>query len=522
MRGSFQITEELCYEKEAIAYIRFSAPIQQYGDSLRRQNQLVDEWLVQNPDYELDDLTYQDLGLSAFNGMHALRGALSDFLDAIEHGFIKKGTVLLVESLDRLSREKIGDATERLRHILKAGVEVVTLSDRTHYNEASLDDPYVLIKAILIAQRANEESEIKSKRMRSVWQKKREDAEYNGKLLTRSCPRWLRTTDDGKSFEILPQQAKTIKYIFKLRLKGHSLNGITKILNDKKIQTLSGKPGVWSPSTIEKILANKAVTGTYCPSYRTMSKGVKNIDNYFPSIISKKTFQDVQEVRLTPFGRDKTYDNPYLINLFRSILRCSSCGCSIIMTGIDSKGMGYYVCPMRRLHRCNTPPIKRDITDRVLVSVLLANMDYLQASFSGKNAIKQLENYLVDTQIKINHLLDALQVAPDVTELANRVRILSKELRDGELRLRTLRFRGGNATGEAVANMDLSNKINRVKCRNYALSNIEKIIINTSTQQCDIYLMNGLVIINFPLRKTIHPDNFISSLAFIDNNTLIF
>lgn len=253
-----------------------------------------------------------------------------------------------------------------------------------------------------------------------------------------------------------------------------------------------------------------------------MSKGVKNIDNYFPSIISKKTFQDVQEVRLTPFGRDKTYDNPYLINLFRSILRCSSCGCSIIMTGIDSKGMGYYVCPMRRLHRCNTPPIKRYITDRVLVSVLLANMDYLQASFSGKNAIKQLENYLVDTQIKINHLLDALQVAPDVTELANRVRILSKELRDGELRLRTLRFRGGNATGEAVANMDLSNKINREKCRNYALSNIEKIIINTSTQQCDIYLMNGLVIFNFPLGKTIHPDNFISSLAFIDNNTLIF
>lgn len=112
------------------------------------------------------------MGLSAFNGINALRGALSDFLDAIEHGFIKKGTVLLVESLDRLSREKIGDSTERLRHILKAGVEVVTLSDRMHYNEESLDDPYVLIKAILIAQRANEESEIKSKRMRSVWQKK--------------------------------------------------------------------------------------------------------------------------------------------------------------------------------------------------------------------------------------------------------------------------------------------------------------------------------------------------------------
>lgn len=129
--------------------------------------------MASNPEYELDDLTYQDLGLSAFNGAHAHRGALSDFLDAIEHGFIEKGTVLLVESLDRLSREKIGDATERLRHILKAGVEVITLSDQTHYDESSLDDPYFLIKAILIAQRANEESEIKSRRMKSVWQKKK-------------------------------------------------------------------------------------------------------------------------------------------------------------------------------------------------------------------------------------------------------------------------------------------------------------------------------------------------------------
>lgn len=164
----------------------------------------------------------------------------------------------------------------------------------------------------------------------------------------------------------MPQHAKTIKYIFKLRLKGHSLNGITKILNDKKTQTLTGNPGIWNPSTIEKILGNKAVTGTYCPSYRTMSKGVKNIDNYYPRIISYKIFQDVQEIRLTPFGRDKTYDNPYLINLFRSILRCSSCGCSIIMTGIDNKGMGYYVCPMRRLHRCSTPQLGETLLTRFL------------------------------------------------------------------------------------------------------------------------------------------------------------
>lgn len=450
-----------------------------------------------------------------------MRGALADFIEAIEHGFIRQGTVLLVESLDRLSREKIGDATERLKHILKAGVEVVTLSDQTHYNEASLDDPYVLIKAILIAQRANEESQIKSLRMRSAWQKKRDDAEKNGTLLTRSCPRWLKITDDGKSFEVISLHVKSITKIFKLRLKGHSLNSITKILNDNNIPNLSGGLGHWNPSTIEKLLGNKALIGTYSPSYRTMSKGVKDIPGYFPSVISMKLFLDVQEIRLSPFGREINKDNPYLINLFRSILYCNLCGHSIIMSGIDAKGMGYYVCPMRRLHRCNTPPIRRDIADRALVHVLLRCIDAMQMDYSGGGTIKQYEMHLIELQKNINHLVEALQVAPDVRELAEKVREVSKELRDGELRLRTLKSRSKYAGGEEVANMDLGIKNNRERCRNFALRYIEKIMINTSINQCDVYLMNGLKILNFPLVKHLHPDSFISSLKYIDNNTLI-
>lgn len=357
--------------------------------------------------------------------------------------------------------------------------------------------------------------------MRSAWQKKRDDAEKNGTLLTRSCPRWLKVTDNGKGFEVITQHAKTINYIFKLRLKGHSLNAITKLLNDRNTPTFKGKPGVWNPSTIEKVLGNKAVIGTLSPSYRTMSKGVKDIPGYFPPVITEKLFQNVQQIRLMPFGRDKLYENPYLINIFRSILRCSACGCSIIMSGIDLKGGGYYVCPMRRLHRCDTPAMRRDAADRSLIGVLLFSMDHLQINGGGINTIKQLEFNLFELHEKINHLVDALQIAPDVSELASRVKILSKELRDGELKLRTLKTRSLNTASESISNLDLSDKNNREKCRNFALRNILKIIIYTSKQQCDIYLMNGLVILNFPLNKSIHPENLISSLAFINDNTLI-
>lgn len=79
---------------------------------------------------------------------------------------------MLVESLDRLSREKVGEAIERLKLILNHGIDVITLCDNTVYNIDSLNEPYSLIKAILIAQRANEESEIKSSRVKLSWKKK--------------------------------------------------------------------------------------------------------------------------------------------------------------------------------------------------------------------------------------------------------------------------------------------------------------------------------------------------------------
>ncbi len=461
------------------------------------------------------------MGLSAFSGANALRGALSDFLDAVEHGYIQPGTALLVESLDRLSREKIGDATDRLKSILKAGIDVVTLTDHTRYTRDSLDDPYALIKAILIAQRANEESEIKSRRMRSAWQKKREDAEKSGKLITRACPRWLRVSGDGNSFEIIEEHKKTILKIFKLRLKGHSLNGITKILNDKCVITLTGETGRWNPSTIEKLLGNKALNGTYVPSYQTMSKGVKEIAGYFPVVIPDKLFNDVQNVRLAPYGR-KNNDNPYLINIFRSVLRCKCCGRSIIMTGIDNRGMGYYVCPMRRLHRCDTPHIRRDVVDDILIGTIVYAMDWFQHNYSLNGVVKQLEAQLIELQIKINRLIEALQLAPDVEQLAGKVRELNKELRSGELKLQAMKGKSAISTSIDIPLLDLSDVKNRERCREYVIKRLKKIDLDTVGGCCDVYMTSGIKLINFPLKKKVSQESLINSLGYIDDGYLFF
>ncbi len=160
--------------RRAISYIRFSSERQLKGDSVRRQSKLVTDWLDKNPEFYLDSsLSFKDLGKSAFSGKH-LKGGLGDFLTAIEKGLVKAGDTLLIESLDRLSRQDIDIASELLRRILRAGVDVVTLSDGEHYTRESLKDPLALIKSILIMQRAHEESLRKSERVQAAWNRKKE------------------------------------------------------------------------------------------------------------------------------------------------------------------------------------------------------------------------------------------------------------------------------------------------------------------------------------------------------------
>lgn len=128
--------------KRAISYIRFSSERQLKGDSLRRQARLVNDWLSKNPEYYLDqDLSFRDLGKSAFSGKH-LKGGLGDFLTAIEKGLVRAGDTLLIESLDRLSRQDIDIASELLRRILRADVAVVTLADGECCHERCNSDPH--------------------------------------------------------------------------------------------------------------------------------------------------------------------------------------------------------------------------------------------------------------------------------------------------------------------------------------------------------------------------------------------
>ncbi len=45
------------------------------------------------------ELTFEDLGKSAYRGANVMDGALGQFIEAVDSGQVKKGSYLLVENL---------------------------------------------------------------------------------------------------------------------------------------------------------------------------------------------------------------------------------------------------------------------------------------------------------------------------------------------------------------------------------------------------------------------------------------
>ncbi len=182
--------------KLAYSYLRFSTPEQAGGDSRRRQLDLARSYAARHGLVLDAGLSFRDLGMSAFHGHNVREGALRAFLDAVELGLVPRGSHLLVESLHRLSRDRVLLAQSLFLRIVEAGITIVTLIDDRNYSAESLNrSPMDLIVSLVRMMRANEESVTKSARLRAVWARKR--AELGTPPATGRCPGWLRLDKDS-------------------------------------------------------------------------------------------------------------------------------------------------------------------------------------------------------------------------------------------------------------------------------------------------------------------------------------
>ncbi|WP_454441797.1 recombinase family protein [Vibrio bathopelagicus] len=398
---------------KAYSYRRFSSKAQEAGDSLRRQTEMAQKYCTKH-DLELSTETYEDLGVSAWTGGNSDEDAgLGQFLKACEEKKISKDSVLLVENLDRLSRQDIKKALRQLMHITDF-VDVITLTDNKRYtNKMDIAD---FITAIVTMDRANEESELKSQRIRDAWEAKRRDPKNSKK--TRKCPFWLDVTEDNLSFEV-NSKVEVVELAFKLSAQGLGNLKVSKQLNSYGYKTARQKD--WSPAIVCNLLKSRNVIGEYQPCKvvnRKVTPEGEPIRDYYPQVISTELFNKVQlaiadRAKSVRMGSTSSHRN-----LIKDNGRCM-CGGQLFITS-KRQGVPYFQCQnaLNKSSDCPHGLFRFDVFLQFLreqiIRPIYFNIWATEDNRTGSE-IEAIEVKLLDEQKKMDALLGLDVTNPSIT-----------------------------------------------------------------------------------------------------------
>jgi DNA invertase Pin-like site-specific DNA recombinase len=246
----------------AFSYTRISSGQQRAGGGLERQSDMAAAWCTAHG-YSLDStLDLTDSGRSAFKGKHLSHGALGRFLQLAQQGALGADPVLLIEAVDRLSRQEPMAALQKVAFALvDAGVTIVDLEDQRTYNRESLQGDG-LIWLVLKAKAAHEYSSRLSRRVVAHWDQHRDalrsgTATHRGKGGGRK-PFWLDLDPATQQWK-LNDRAADVALIFQ-ELEHHGLSLVAQTLNLQGSRSPGGKP--WAHYSVRKVATDPAAMGT--------------------------------------------------------------------------------------------------------------------------------------------------------------------------------------------------------------------------------------------------------------------
>lgn len=332
----------------AYSYIRFSTPDQAKGDSQRRQMEAAAAWCKRN-NARLDTSLKVDKGISAFKGRNADLGSLGEFLKLVQGERVPRGSFLVVESLDRLTREDVQPALRLILGLTGAGIRIVQLSPvEIIYDDKS--DAMAIVIMIMELMRGNSESKVKSERVGEAWKEKKacarqgkpqpprkQDRVNNMTLLTHCVPAWIEERN-GK-LELIADRAAIVKRIFHLAANGYGRKLIVRAFIKDKVPPI-GEADHWNASYVGAILKDRRALGEYQPKrQRGREADGDPIPGYYPAVVTDEEWTTARAgvvQRQKKRGRTSNHVNVFA-NLLKNALDGDSYHCVLRMA---SKGRG--------------------------------------------------------------------------------------------------------------------------------------------------------------------------------------
>lgn len=426
------------------SYRRFSSGRQARGTSLERQTKLAQAWCHEHG-YTLDEsLSLSDLGVSAFKGDNATRGALGAFIDAIESGKVPKGSILLVESLDRLSRATLPEAVSLLMDIVKTGVRVVSMVDNKEWNSETIKDTMSFMLSVLLFSRAHEESSTKAKRVSAAFQTKRQAGLPVVSKMHGSG--WMQPKADKSGWELIPDKAESVRQVFEHAAAG--LGGVAIV----RIATEEGwampwrerkNTRFWEHTGVSRLLRDRRTIGEWQPMKMvngTLTPDGDPVQNYFPAAVPEELWHRVQVALKGRTGPKRL--RGINADVFSGLLYCK-CGERLERKSVSVRGNARYYCIGAKAGRSKC----QSVSEQAIVHCVLSNLGRFEEDAFRDDAISEAireriniaEERAADAKVRAERIMIAIEEGGHSSMLAQRLLTIEADLKKAESDLEAAR-----------------------------------------------------------------------------------
>lgn len=353
----------------AYSYARCSTARQQGHNGKSLERQLTDaQKYAEEKGYELSEENIIREIVSSFGGKNiSEEGHLGAFVKRAEGGKLR-GSVLILEDLDRFSRTDPTIAIEQFLKLINEGVTIATLGERPkEYCKDELNtqmgDLFMTVNEFF---RSNGESRRKRGWAKNKWERRREIA-AEGKVFKMRHPTWVRfvpsapRSQEGK-YVVDKRNAKLVREIFQRYNSGQSVYAITKELNRRGVKTFAGK--TWASSIVKYLLQSRSVLGEYQPK-RIVNGKRKNagesIKGFFPAIITEAAFNRAQARWVTVPNRNGRPPADESDEILSGLIRCAYCGGSVGVQ--ESRNKHLLCCNKATENACVRVGVKRHFVE---------------------------------------------------------------------------------------------------------------------------------------------------------------
>jgi hypothetical protein len=409
------------------------------GLDLQIDNELLDKLSKEHQLPIADGIS--DLGRSAFHGEH-LKHELGAFLTAINDGLVSTGSILVVYSLDRLSRLQLGYSKQIYLDLTNSGVHIYSTLDNHLYKAHDIGSE---VLSSVIFERAYNESKTKSARTTGNAKKLINDFN-NGVRSPTGEPVAIKSVGslpwfiDGSNGTINkhPYYWDAAQLVAKRIIAGVAIPSIKKELDVLYPPTQPPfKRDKWLTGTLRGFHKLEALQGN-----RTINlQGTKHLlEGYYPKLLSDKDYAQLIAAR----GKRDTYPVRKEINLITGIgiAKCS-CGSAVANRRRDDhRATLFCLSGTRKENDCDGWYMSLAYAERAIIAIgkdVFINMandsidtseiELLKLTLKSKqDMLKTLNQRALENRLPTTMLDSMLTIEDEVTGIQDEIRIKELEL----------------------------------------------------------------------------------------------